>query len=51
MPEYIVNNKDRDLFFSSYIKTYIEKDVRRLLTVDNETTVLTSTPIAFDISL
>lgn len=40
MPEYIVNNKDRDLFFSSYIKTYIEKDVRRLLSADNETTFL-----------
>ncbi len=40
MPEYIARKKDRNKFFSSYIKTYLEKDVRRLVSADNETTFL-----------
>ncbi len=40
MPEYIARKKDRDIFFSSYINTYLEKDVRKLVSADNETTFL-----------
>lgn len=38
MPEYIAHNKDREKFFSSYINTYLEKDIRKLVSVDNEVT-------------
>ena len=34
MPEYWIDNKDRTTFFESYITTYIEKDVSRLINVD-----------------
>lgn len=30
MPEYIVDEIDRNLFFDDYIKTYLERDVRQL---------------------
>ena len=40
MPEYIARNSDRDVFFSSYINTYLEKDIRKLVSADNETTFL-----------
>ncbi len=40
MPEYVTNNIDRDMFFSSYIQTYIEKDVRKIITVDKEVTFM-----------
>ncbi len=33
MPEYIVNNIDRNIFFDDYIKTYLERDVRGLAQV------------------
>ena len=29
MPEYVINNLDRNTFFSSYLNTYIEKDVNK----------------------
>ena len=35
MPEYYVNNIDRKDFFDSYIRTYIERDVRDLTNVKN----------------
>lgn len=35
MPEYYVDNIDRDVFFSDYIRTYIERDVRDLTQVGN----------------
>lgn len=40
MPEYVAKKINRNSFFSSYIKTYLEKDVRKLVSVDNETTFL-----------
>ncbi len=40
MPEYIINNLDRDMFFKSYLTTYIEKDIRKIVQVDKETTFL-----------
>ena len=40
MPEYVSANISRDMFFKSYITTYIEKDVKRIIAVDKETTFL-----------
>ena len=34
MPEYWINNTDRTTFFESYISTYLEKDVSRMINVD-----------------
>ena len=36
MPEYIDKGLNRTTFYSSYIKTYIEKDVMKLIAVDKE---------------
>ena len=36
MPEYIDKGLNRTTFFSSYIKTYMEKDVMKLIAVDKE---------------
>lgn len=36
MPEYVVNNIDREAFFSSYITTYIEKDIRGAIDINKE---------------
>ena len=36
MPEYIDKSLNRATFFSSYIKTYMEKDVMKLIAVDKE---------------
>ena len=36
MPEYIDKGLNRTTFFSSYIKTYMEKDVMKLISVDKE---------------
>ena len=33
MPEYVVDKLDRKMFFDDYIRTYLERDVRRLLNV------------------
>lgn len=38
MPEYVSLNKPRDLFFNSYIQTYIVEDVRNIINPGNETT-------------
>ena len=35
MPEYLSGNIDRDFFFSSYIKLYLERDVRNLINPNN----------------
>lgn len=40
MPEYIINKLDREMFFKSYISTYIEKDVRNLISYSKETTFM-----------
>lgn len=34
MPEYIERKLNRDIFFSSYIDTYLEKDVRKVVSSD-----------------
>lgn len=36
MPEYIDKKLDRELFFSSYFQTYIEKDILRLINISKE---------------
>ena len=36
MPEYIDKNLDRAIFFKSYIKTYMERDIMKLISVDKE---------------
>ena len=40
MPEYIASNIDRNSFFSSYIQTYLEKDVSGLIKQENIPTFL-----------
>lgn len=40
MPEYIADNKDRNSFFSSYLQTYLEKDVAGLIDPNNIPTFL-----------
>ena len=40
MPEYIVNQINRNRFFNSYITTYIEKDVRKVISAKYESTFL-----------
>lgn len=37
MPDYVVNKVNREMFFKSYITTYIEKDVRKVISADKET--------------
>ena len=36
MPEYVLNDMDRTTFFNSYMATYIEKDVKKVIAVDKE---------------
>ncbi|MCR4662193.1 MAG: DUF4143 domain-containing protein [Clostridia bacterium] len=36
MPEYVSNSIDRNEFFSSYLSTYIEKDVKSIINADSE---------------
>ena len=43
MPEYVVTNMNREVFFKSYISTYIEKDVKKIISVSKETTFLNFT--------
>lgn len=33
MPEYVLDGLDREMFFSDYVRTYLERDVRRLANV------------------
>ena len=33
MPEYVIDGLNREMFFDDYIKTYLERDVRRILDV------------------
>lgn len=40
MPEYIALKPNRDMFFKSYISTYIEKDVKKIISVSKETTFM-----------
>ncbi len=37
MPDYVVNKKSRELFFSSYIDTYINRDIKEYLNVGKST--------------
>ncbi|MDD2232910.1 MAG: ATP-binding protein [Sphaerochaetaceae bacterium] len=36
MPDIIASKADRTLFFKSYVETYMEKDIRRLINVSSE---------------
>ena len=36
MPDYVINNLNRDAFFNSYIQTYIEKDIKKVIAVNRE---------------
>lgn len=36
MPEYISSGLNREMFFNSYINTYIEKDVKKIISADKE---------------
>ena len=36
MPEIAINNVSRDLYFKSYFETYLEKDVRKLISASSE---------------
>ena len=38
MPEIVVGNAQREIYFKSYVSTYIEKDVRLLITAKHEMT-------------
>lgn len=40
MPEYISKRLDREMFFKSYLLTYLEKDVRKMISPDKETTFI-----------
>ena len=40
MPEYILNNIDRERYYNSYVTTYIEKDVKKVISVSKETVFL-----------
>ena len=40
MPEYISLQVNRDMFFKSYITTYIEKDVKQIISATKETTFM-----------
>ena len=37
MPDVVLNKSKRDIYFRSYIDTYIEKDVKKLISEDSET--------------
>lgn len=37
MPEYVLEKPDRTMFFKSYISTYIEKDVKKVIQASKET--------------
>ena len=36
MPDYIINHKSRETYFSSYIDTYIDRDIRGTISIDKE---------------
>ena len=38
MPDIVLNKSKREIYFKSYIDTYIEKDVKKLIAEDSETT-------------
>lgn len=37
MPDICANNSEREIYFKSYVNTYIEKDVRKLISAASET--------------
>lgn len=38
MPDVVTGNAERDIYYKSYVNTYIEKDVKSLIAAKNETT-------------
>lgn len=36
MPEVVINNSERNLYFKSYLETYLEKDVRKLINASSD---------------
>jgi len=40
MPEYLIKKINREMFFKSYVMTYIEKDVKKVIAADKETTFM-----------
>ena len=40
MPEIVTQKADRNIYFKSYLETYLEKDVSKLISVGNKTTFL-----------
>ena len=40
MPEYVLNNIDRERYYNSYVTTYIEKDVKKVISASKETIFL-----------
>ena len=40
MPEFVLNNINRDRYYNSYVTTYIEKDVKKVISVSKETVFL-----------
>lgn len=40
MPEFVLNNIDRERYYNSYVTTYIERDVKKVISASKETTFL-----------
>jgi hypothetical protein len=40
MPEFVTTSLNREIFFKSYLETYIEKDVKKVISASKETTFL-----------
>ena len=40
MPEFVLNNINRDRYYNSYVTTYIEKDVKKVISASKETVFL-----------
>ena len=40
MPEFVLNNIDRERYYNSYVTTYIEKDVKKVISASKETVFL-----------
>lgn len=40
MPEFVLNNIDRERYYNSYVTTYIERDVKKVIFASKETTFL-----------
>lgn len=40
MPEFVLNNINREIYYNSYVTTYIEKDVKKVISASKETVFL-----------